>query len=260
MKYNLKLFFGTFLTVFLIFFIWKSSYIYGCYILILPIIVLLVISHSFVELKMQERFCFRDCYFSEKSVFASLLSSRLFVMIFYIMLSILMTISIMYAVIDFTTLFWLYLVFHVFFAVFLFKWLNKILSSTVKDNYLGLFSREWAINISSLLLFVIYIYISLQGYAPEYLRQTQSETQLVASNTIFSRCDIVNYILKVKVEIDSIVWWSFSSYAEHIDNTSFKSIAWLSFIFMNSLAILGINRFMLQVVYYLDKLFSKDVI
>lgn len=259
MKYNLKLSLATLLTLFLIFFIWRTSYHLGCYALLLPVVVLFAISHSFVELKMQERFCFRDCYFIEKSFLANLLSSRSFVVLFYLILSILMTISVMYAVLDFRMFFWIYLVFQVLFATFIFRWFKKILSKTVKESFLRLFSREWAINISSALLLLVYIYISLQGYAPEYLRETLAETQLVASNTISSNCNIINYTLKIKMEIDSLFWWSFSSFAEHIDNTFFKSIAWLGFIFINALAILGVNRFILQIVYYLDKIFSKDI-
>ncbi|HUH43047.1 MAG TPA: hypothetical protein VLZ29_08015 [Sulfurimonas sp.] len=259
MKYNLKLFVSTLLSVFLIFFIWRMSYHHGCSTLLLPITVLFVIAHSFIELKMQERFCFRDCYFIEKSFLANLLSSRSFVIVFYIILSILMSISVMYAVVDFTMLFWMYLVFQILFATFLFRWFSQILSRTVKKNFLSLFCREWAINVSSILLLLVYVYISLQGYAPEYLRETLAETQLVASNTISSNCGVINYTLKVKMEIDSVFWWSFSSFAEHIDNTFLKSIAWLGFIFMNALAILGVNRFILQIIYYLDKLFSKEV-
>jgi len=259
MKYNLKLFIATLLAVFLIFFIWRTSYHYGCFTLLLPMVVLFVIAHSFIELKMQERFCFRDCYFVEKSFFANLLSSRSFVTIFYIILSILMTTSVMYAIIDFVTLFWIYLIFQILFATFIFKWFEKILSQTLKKNFLSLFSRELSINISSILLLLVYVYISLEGYAPEYLRETLAQTQLVASNTISSNCHAINYVLKVKIEIDSIFWWSFSSFSEHIDNTFLKSIAWLGFIFMNALAILGVNRFILQIVYYLDNIFSKDV-
>ncbi|ABB43531.1 hypothetical protein Suden_0250 [Sulfurimonas denitrificans DSM 1251] len=258
MKYNIKLFVAALLTIFLILFIWRASYHYGCYTLLLPIIVLFIISHSFVELKMQERFCFRDCYFVEKSFFANLLSSRSFVVIFYIILSLLMTISLIYAVIDFKMFFWIYLIFQLLFATFIFKWFKKILSLSIKQSFLSLFSRELSINISSILLLLVYVYISLEGYAPEYLRETLKETQVVASNTISSSCYITNYILKVKIEIDSIFWWSFSSFAEHIDNTLLKSIAWFGFIFMNGLAILGLNRFILQIVYYLDKLFSRD--
>lgn len=259
MKYNLKLFVATLLSVFLIFFIWRMSYHHGCFTLLLPITVLFVVAHSFIELKMQERFCFRDCYFVEKSSLANLLSSRFFVILFYIILSILMSISVMYAVIDFSMLFWAYLIFQILFATLLFKWFSKILSQTIKKNFLSFFCREWAINISSILLLVVYVYISLQGYAPEYLRETLAETQLVASNTISSSCNVVSYVLKVKMEIDSVFWWSFSSFAEHIDNTFLKSIAWLGFIFMNALAILGVNRFILQIVYYLDRIFRKDI-
>lgn len=259
MNYNLKLFVATLLTVFLIFFIWRVGYYYGCYILLLPLIVLFVISHSFIELRIQERFCFRDCYFIKKSFFASLLSSRSFLMLFYIILSILMTISVMYAIVDFTMLFYTYLIFQVLFATFIFKWFSKLLSLTVKENFLSLFSREWTINISSVVLLFVYMYISFEGYAPEYLRETLKETQIVASNTISSSCNIVNYILKVKVEIDSMFWWSFSSFADHINNTFLKFIAWFGFIFINGLAILGVNRFILQIIYYLDKIFTKDV-
>lgn len=257
MIYSFKLFFASASALFLTFFIWKVSYFYGCYVLILPVAVLLIISHSFIESKLHERFCFRDCYFVKNSFFSNLLSSRFFVILLYLVFSIIMSVSILYAVIDFTSMFWIYLLFQLLIVVFFYRWLSVSLSGTVRDRYLKIFSKEWSIRISSLLLVVVYIYTSLQGYEPAYLRATLEETLLVASNTMYSSCEIIDTVLKIKVELDSMFWWSFSKYATTLESSSLKITVWISFIFMNSLAILGINRFMAQTIYLIDKLFSR---
>jgi len=132
------------------------------------------------------------------------------------------------------------------------------LSKTINKHFLELFSRELTIDISIVLLLLIYIYITWQGYEPSYLRESLKETIIVASNSLSSNCSVVNFILKLKIEIDSSFWWNIHRLSNSLENKSLKTILWLAFIFMNGLGILGVNRFIAQVIYLLDKLFKNQ--
>lgn len=255
---NIKLFFASLLSILLIFLIWKETYIYGCVILIFPLIVLLVISSSYIEIKMQDRMCFKNCYFNETSIFSKILSSRFMVTIFYFLVSLFMTISVMYAVIDYSLELWSYLIFHLFLVVILYKYLINLLSKTIHEKFLEMFSRELTISISTVFLLLMYIYIAWQGYEPSYLRESLKETIIAASNRLSSDCSVVNYILKLKIEIDSSFWWNIHRLSTSLESQSLKTILWLAFIFMNGLGILGLNRFIVQVIYLLNKLFENQ--
>jgi len=258
MWYFLKLYTASILAIFLTLFSWKTGYSYGCYMLFFPLIMLFIISHSFIELKMQQRQCFKRCYFSNDSFFAKILASRVFVSIIYLVISMLMSITLLYGIIDYSRELWLYLAIHILLVIFLYRAIYHLLKHTIKENYLPIFAKEWTINISSLLLILVFIYLSLyKGYVPAYLSDNLQQTISNASNNMNSDCYISNIILKLKIEIDSLFWWMVSQNAEHFNDQRIKVGIWILFIFINSLALLGLNRFIVQVIYLLDRLFKK---
>ncbi len=255
--FYIKLFLGTILSVFLLFFTWKASYSYHCISLIFPLIMLFVISRGYIELKMEERSCFKKCYFKENTFFSRILTSRFFVTIFYLLLSIVMTISTFLISIDFSILLWSYFIVHILLSVLLFRYLNHLFKNTFHDKYQLIFAREWTIRIMTVLLIVVFIYISLNEYTPVYLSHSLSETVNNATNAISSSCDVINVILKFGKTVDSSFWWVVYESTEQVNNTLIKTGIWFAFLFYNSLALLGINRLMLQIIYMLNNLFDN---
>jgi len=245
------------MTVFLILNIWTKSYTYNCLALFFPLILLLLISYSFVELKVHERLCFKNCYFASNSLFAKMLSSRFFVILFYLFASVLMTLSALFVLIDFKTALWTYLFFHILVATLLYRYLTKEFQHTVKPSYRALFAREWTINITAIIFVLVYIYFLINDYEPTYIHHTLEETWRDASNSISSDCLIVNYFLKLQKELDGIFWWLIDKGTETIQNKTLNLFIWIGFLFMNSFALLGINRFIAQIIYLLDKIFQK---
>ncbi len=258
MIFYFKLFTASTLTIFLILLSWKSTYDYNCYMLIFPLMLLLIISHSFIEIKMKERLCFKSCYFQENSLFAKLLASKIAVSIFYILVSIMMSISALSGVIEYPKELWIYLFAHIILMIILYRYFTYLFKDMIRDSYRSILAREWAINISAIFLIIIYIYISVNGYEPEYIRDSLQETISTASNSIFSSCPITSYILKFKMEVDSLFWWIITKSSNGIDNQLAQVGIWLGFLFINSLALLGINRFIAQIIYLLDKLFQRE--
>ena len=243
--------------IFLILSIWINSYYYDCFTLIFPLIFIVLISYSFIEIKIQERICFKNCYFISNSFFAKILSSKIFTIVIYFIASILMSISTLYAVIGFSKTIWLYLTIHIALSTLIYKYLYIKLATTIKPNYQALFAREWTINITIPIIIIAYIYIMINDFEPTYLKESLKETWSVASNSIYSRCEIVNYFLKLQREVDSIFWWIMDNGTEHIKNRVLNISIWFSFLFINSFAILGVNRFIVQVVYLVDKIFNR---
>lgn len=257
---NIKLFIATIVTISMILLSWNFLYNLGCFALLFPLIVLIVVSSSFIDVKMNERICFKNCYFQEKSIFSKILASSFGVVIFYFILSIVFTFSIMYGIISFPYQIWLYLVVHIILVILIYKQVIKLLKNTIQDKYLDIFSREWTINISSILLFIAYGYVFYNGYEPDYLANDLMQTIKNASNSISSNCLLIDYFLRLNTELDGTFWWIVTSSSETFDNKTVKSVIWISFILINSIAVLGINRFIVQVVYILDKIFSRKVI
>ena len=254
---NIKLYVATIITISLILFSWKLFYSLSCFSFLFPIVILGIVSSSFIDTKMNKRRCFKNCYFQNNSIFSKILISSMGVVVFYSIFSIAFTLSIMYGVISFPYQLWLYLLIHIALVILIYKKIIKSLGGTVQDEYLNIFSREWAINITSIILFVIYAYIFYNGYEPEYLVKDLVQTINNASNSISSSCLLIDYLLRFKTELDGTFWWIVSNSSETLKSEVLKTAIWVIFIFINSLAILGINRIIVQIVYLLDKTFSR---
>ncbi len=110
-----RLFISTFTVIFLILIFWNSFYSMGCFILFFPIIILSLISYSFIEIKIHDKSCFVSCYFIEKTFLSKIFSSRFFIIVIFLIMSIFMTISLSYSIIDYDNKVWIYLIFHIFF-------------------------------------------------------------------------------------------------------------------------------------------------
>lgn len=256
MKNHNKLYIGTILVVYLILYNWGTIYKNGCFIIIYPLIVLLVISSSFISIKMQERICYKNCYFKETSFFSKVLASKIMVTVFYLITSVFLTISVMYSAIDYSIELWLYIVLHIILIIYIFKLINKLLADTIHDKLLYIFSRELTIKISATLLAIVYIYILLNSYEPSYVKDTIEGTIKAASKSIYSNCEYIDYILRLKIELDSSFWWFTSESAKNAENQDSKAAIWFAFIFINTLSVIGINRFIVQIVYWLDAKFN----
>ncbi len=237
---------------------WDRTYSIGSIALIFPFIALLLISSSFIELKMRERICFKECYFKDSSLFAKLLLSKIFVTIFYIFVSIAMSISTMFSVIFYPIELWFYLILHVGVVTVIYLYLHLLLKNSINSRYISLLAREWSINISSLILISIFIYITLQGYEPKYLTDSLEESIIKASSSISSNSHIINFIIKLKIEIDSLFWWIVVDQTQTTQNSYLKFAIWSIFLLINALALLGINRVIGQIIYIVSLFFRKE--
>ena len=254
--HNSKLFAGTALSFFLLFLLWHTSYADYCLALFFPLLMLLAVSYGYIELKMAERHCIKRCYFKEKSLFSKLLSSRILVTFVYMVLSLAMTLSTFAVSLDFPSWLWWYLIFHILVSLLVFRYLSHLFIHTFQEKYLSLFAREWSIRIMAFLLIGIFVYMSLNTYTPEYLTHSLKETVMRASDMVSSHCVYIEKVLKIGKIIDSSFWWVISESTEQMDHSVVKTGIWLAFLFYNSLALLGINRLVMQIIYVLDRGFS----
>ncbi len=251
-----KLFVSSAFIIMLTLYLWKVLHIYNCSVLVFALFILLVIASSYIELKLQERQCFRECYFRKGSFLSKLFSSKLLIMIFYILVSVMMSITTVYVVIDFSIELWAYLLFHIFFVVLIYKALLKLFCKTITDRYILIFAREWSINISTVFLLLAFVYISLNTYEPSYLSDNLQDTISKASHSIGSQCPYIDTVLRIKIELDSTFWWLTDRATYFIKDEMLNSIVWVVFIIINSIALLGLNRFIAQIVHSVNKFIS----
>lgn len=253
-KINFKVIIASVLFIFLILFSWKQSYPISCLAFMFPTIIFIIIASSYIEVKVKERECFKTCYFNDNSLIARFLSSRVMIILFYILSSIILSISLLYSIIDFTYIMWSYLIVHVFLVLTIYNFTRKTLQNTLNQKHLMVFSREITITISSIILFCFYAYYFINMDSPLYLEANLQNTIQKASNIINSNCEIISYFLKLKIELDAFLWWTMEYSTGNADNILMKNTILILFIFVNALAVIAINRFIVQVVYLTEKI------
>jgi hypothetical protein len=168
-----------------------------------------------------------------------------------------MSVTILSTIIDYSFIWWSYLLFHTILSTLLYRLLLSASASMLQPSYHALFAREWSINLMALVILPIFVYFTLNGYTPLYLDESLEQTIQNASASVSSSCTITQSLLAWMKEIDAALWWLVKSSASSVEPLWLKAGIWLSFIIYNSLALLGINRLILHVIYFIDKLFKR---
>lgn len=255
---NIKIISYTITTFALLFYLWQQSYTYHCMALVFPIIMLAIIGWGYAELTMNERKCFSEFYIINTTFLSKLLSRRFFVLLFYTISSMAMTVAAFMISINFPLLLWVYFIVHIILSLVLFRYITHLFSKIIHENYITLFAKEWSIRVMAIILVVVYIFISLNEYTPIYLSESLQQTVTNATSSVFSNCNVIQIIMQYGKSIDSSFWWIVVESTEQMNDSLIKAGVWIIFLLYNSLALLGINRLILQTIYYLDREFNTQ--
>lgn len=238
---------------FLLFLVWASAAPWGCWALFFPLVVLFVISYSFIDARMHRRLCYRDCFFNTKSFIARILSSKFFITIVALIVSSVLTVSSMLLIVALPTAMWIYIAMHIILMQLLYDKLKSWSVSVVNPGYRSIFAREWSIHIGAVPIILAAVLVSYYGYEPAYLRDSWQATLTAATNAVHSDCRMIDYTLRINNEINALFWWTMEQGNTLLQNDILRTAMWLLFLLNNALACLGINRFIGTVIYLIDK-------
>lgn len=256
MNKELKVIFASIGIVFLILNAWYFTYHIGCFSLLIPILIMLILASSYIEVKLKQKECFRNCYFKESTLISKLIMSPYLTSIFYILLSTSYTVTLICNILFFDMKFYLLISIFIFISFKIYLFISNLFSGIVNDKQLEIFSREITSKITAFLLFSIYMFIFINSYEPDYLKETLQETLNVATKSISSNCMYIDTILRIKIEIDAQLWFYMTTLDNELANKNFKIIYWVSFIIFNTMSILGLNRLIIQIIYIANKNFK----
>ncbi|MCT7464901.1 hypothetical protein N5S72_10620 [Aliarcobacter cryaerophilus] len=254
MNINSKIILSSIGLALIILIFWKLTYHVGCIAFLIPIFITLILASSYIDMKLKQKECFKNCYVNDNTFIAKFLTSPYLTSIFFIVLSIIYTINLMHDILNFSIGFYFVLIILIFITFHIYNFFLKFFKNHINDKHIEIFAREATSKISAIILFIIYIIFYLNSYDPDYLRESLNETVTLASNSISSQCYLIDFILKIKREYESIILFGMNS----IDN-NFKEEAWVIFIIFHGLSILGLNRLLIQIIYLMNILFKRDM-
>ncbi len=255
---NPKIYIATLISTFLTLAVFKLFYVYDCYILLLPLVALGVIASSFIELKLKHRSCSYGCYFNKESWLFKLLSSPYLIILFLLIYSVGLTLTIFMEVIFFTNIMWIYLALHVGMMVFAYDKIKVTLASTVKPEMHKLLAREFSVKAGSLVLFIVMGLLFYYSDTPSYIVATLEQSVQNATNSVGSDCLVIDYLARVKVELNAAIHWAVLNTTQHIDANDAKIYIWLLFLITNALSAVGVNRLIAQNIYLIEKIIGNQ--
>ncbi|RVY72454.1 hypothetical protein ECC46_00590 [Helicobacter pylori] len=101
MSYFFRIILGTSVIIGVLLGLWSWTYDKSCFSLVFVLLILRIVTYSYVSLKMHQRECFAKCYVNKKSCLFTMLKSPIIVSCFYFIFSIFTSISIAYSVLDY---------------------------------------------------------------------------------------------------------------------------------------------------------------
>lgn len=231
---------------------WVFGFPYGCYALLLFFLLWAVIAASFIDLKMHERRCLQRCYLQPHTFLAKIIVSPVAVSLLYFLLSFTMALSAAIVLTEMPRGVWFYLPLHTLIMLFLFRGLTRLFRNGVKEEYLALFAREWSINLSALFLIGALFYTIYQGDVPAYVRTGLADTVRMATNSVGSACFVTDTVLRFNKELEAVSWWFMTHESAVVTSEAVRVTGWFAFLLFNSLAVLGVNRFIAQTIYLIE--------
>ncbi len=250
LKHDLQDLFVITIIIVLVFEVWKVTYKLVCPIsLIIPLLVLMVLGISFYGIKIQQRECFRECFFEKKSLISRIMANKLFIIILYTFFAIVMSLSTIYLMLQYTHEITKYLIVYIIFLYSFYRIIIRILHGTARDKFLLLFAKEITMKITSFFAIVGYAYILLKQTLPQYLSTDYLETVRNASSTVESKCLVIDFILRAQIEIDSSMFWIVNNVSSQIHNHILVASLWFMLVIINSIGIISINKIILEIMY-----------
>ncbi len=190
MSYFFKIIIDTSVIVGVLLGLWRLTYDKSCFSLVFVLLILGIVTYSYVSLKMHQRKCFADCYVNKKSCLFTMLKSPIIVSCFYFIFSIFTSISIAYSVLDYNWMMWGLVFCTIVVCTAVFGVFEKMLKNTIKEDYLMLMSRE-ASSLVGIFFFVgLSCSVIYTNNMPGYLKLGLIDTIKAASDSIYSSCEL----------------------------------------------------------------------
>ncbi len=249
MSYFFKIILGTSVIVGVLLGLWRWTYDKFCFSLVFVLLILGIVTYSYVSLKMHQRECFANCYVNKKSCLFTMLKSPIIVSCFYFIFSIFTSISIAYSVLDYNWMMWGLVFLTIVVCVAVFGVFEKMLKNTIKEDYLMLMSKEASSLVGALFFVGLSCCVIYHGNMPTYLKPTLIDTIQEAGNSIYSSCDCMDYFLKAKRMLESVTWWGMFKAESMGLNKGFMVAGWVAFIIYNALSGIAISRLSAQIIY-----------
>ncbi|WQT56787.1 hypothetical protein KVE55_01865 [Helicobacter pylori] len=238
--------------------LWRWTYDKSCFSLVFVLLILGIVAYSYISLKMHQRRCFAKCYVNKKSCLFTMLYSPIMVSFFYFIFSIFTSVSIAYSVLDYNWMMWGLVFCTIVVCAAVFGVFEKMFKNIIKEDYLMLMSREASSFIGAFFFVVLSCSVIYTNNIPGYLKPALIDTIKAASDSAYSNCDYISYVLEFKKMLEGFAWWGMFKAESMGMNKGFMFAGWAVFIVYNALSGIAISRLSAQIIYCLSKYFRGE--
>ncbi len=248
MKQQNKMSFALAIVSFIPLLAWINSYSGPCISLVFPFISMCVLCVGVMELSVKKRECLARSYFVEGTFFYRLFSSRQFVFLKSVFISIFLGTSLALSLITWGS----EIIYLLFIDIFILSWgyfkVLAILTGSIKENVKFVIAKDMVVSINAIFLLILLLLIQFYTPIPEYVDASLQATLTGALAVFSTECAVTNFLLTINTQKDAFSWWTMLSVSTHIQNQNLKYVAWFAFLFTNGLATFAFSRYTLQLL------------
>jgi len=234
--------------------IWSLTYSAQCWVLGLPLIIILISTLASRDRIRHRRQCLADCYFVHGSLLNRLLRSTTIITLTSVVIATLLTIILLSSTPGWSVEILALLAMDSIVITMLYFGLLQAAKGVFKVNpgFQSIFARNWAVAINVLIVVVALLLLQLREPPPAYLDPSLdlATTMQAASSELTSKCQIIDLLIRTQQEAEAFSWWLMIKSSSVIEDSHLRWMVWLFFLLSGALGLLAYSRFCVQLVHY----------
>ena len=225
---------------------WSLFYSASCVVLVIPALMVVVLTLAARDQLRQRRRCTADCYFVQGSLLHRLVSSTKLVTLLSLAVSVGLTTVLLVSVPAWGLPVMALLTLDAVLIALLYFGLFRAASGglRVRGAFRYLFARRWAVMVNLPLVLVALLWLQLQQPPPAWLDGSLDleATLRAASESVGSRCPLVDTAVRLNSEKDAFAWWLTLKGTAELEDSRLRWAAWLLFLLSGTLALWAYSR------------------
>jgi len=232
---------------------WEVSYRFTCFGLVFGVMILGLVAWSMIDIAVVRKRCLVDCTFQKSSLLSKILSSHLWILLYGVMAGAILTATILSHV-SRGSYHWGFLFPYILLCFVTYHLVGWLLRGTLTPVFSPLLQREWSIAILTVISLPLFVYLALEGSLPVFLVDSLEGSIQNATALTTTPCTAIAIPLQIVSQIDATLWWLVYNTTEATTSWWVKGMVWIGFILYNTIALLAINRLILQTISLVEHL------
>lgn len=223
-----------------------------CWLVLSWLVMWVLIAKGLYEKQLFKRACFARCYLQPKTWLTTWLQRRWWPLFISGVFAIIYSLASVFFIIELGAVAFIIFALNLLVLAGLFNFFTRLANQQVAPAAQAIFVKNASLLVASGLGVAALTGYLLISQPPSYLQPTFSATLAAANNSYVSNCVVVDALLSLKTSLNAATWFAMHQLSQLVSAKYLKLPLWLGFLLLNALALIGVNRLMLEVLHWVN--------